>query len=188
MNRWLVVMSLGFAALPLAAQTDAAANPLSAWLRTAYRNNLNNILRSADRMPEEYYDLRPGQQQEVRTFGQQVGHLANYNFLWCSQAKLEKNPKAGTNLEKLATKAEFIQALNDAVAYCEGAYNTLTDASGAETIDITTEGGQTRKQLRMGLLILNYAHNNEIYGSIVSYMRMKSIVPPASEPRPQQKK
>jgi len=186
-KQFVLIVSLGVLAVPLAAQTDAAANPLSAWLRTAYKNNLNSILRSAEKMPEEFYDLRPGPQQEVRTFGQQVGHLANYNFLWCSQAKLEKNPN-GANLEKLATKAEFIKALNDAVAYCEGAYNALTDASGAETIDITTEGGQSRKNLRMGLLILNYAHNNEIYGSMVSYMRMKSIVPPASEPRPQQKK
>ena len=186
MNKFFAMLSLGLA-LPLAAQTDPAANPLSGWLRTAYMNNRNNILRSAEKMPEEFYDLRPGPQQEVRTFGQQVGHLANYNYLWCSQAKVEKNPNAGTNLEKLTTKAEFIKALTDAYAYCEGAYNALTDASGAESIEITTEGGQTRKNLRMGLLILNYAHNNEIYGSMVSYMRMKSIVPPASEPRPQKK-
>ena len=188
MNRLSVIMLLGLAALPLAAQSDPAANPLATWLRGAYMGNLNNILRTAEKMPEEFYDLRPGPQQEVRTFGQQVGHLANYNYLRCSQAKVEKNPNAGQNLEKLGSKAEFIKALTDARAYCEGVYNSLTDASGAETIEITTEGGQTRKQLRMGLLILNYAHNNEIYGSMVSYMRMKSIVPPASEPRPQQKK
>jgi len=37
--------------------------------------------------------------------------------------------------------------------------------------------------LRMGLLVLNYGHNNEHYGNVVSYMRMKDIVPPSSEPR-----
>ena len=162
-------------------------NPMSTWLRNAYMNNRNTIVRTADRMPEEFYDLRPGAQQEVRTFGQQVGHLANYNFLWCSQAKGEKNPNT-TNLEKLGSKAEFTKALNDAFAYCEGVYAALTDTTGAETIDITQESGRQTRNRRMGLLTLNYAHNNEIYGSMVTYLRIKNLVPPASEPRTGQKK
>ena len=55
-------------------------------------------------------------------------------------------------------------------------------------VDITMENGQQRRNLRLGLLTLNYAHNNEIYGSMVTYLRIKSIVPPASEPRTGQKK
>ena len=179
-----------FAALPLLAIAATAqpgapptANPLSTWLRGAYMNNRNTILRTAEKMPEENYGLRPGAQEEVRTFGQQLGHLANYNFLWCSQAKGEANPNAGKNLEKLATKAEFTRALTDAFAYCEGVYNALTDASGTEMIDITQESGRQTRNLRMALLILNYGHNNEIYGSMVTTLRMKNIVPPASEPR-----
>ena len=189
MNKLSVIATLICLVIPAAAQTDQQppANPLSTWLRGAYMGNRNTIMRSAEKMPEEFYGLRPGPQEEVRTFGQQVGHLANYNFLWCSQAKGEKNPNAGNNLEKLTTKAEFIKAVTDAFAYCEGVYSALTDASGTEMIDITTEGGQQRRNLRMGLLIVNYGHNNEIYGSMVSYMRMKSIVPSASEPRPQKK-
>ncbi len=182
------VIALFLMAIPAMAQTgQPPANPLSTWLRGAYMGNRNTIMRTAEKMPEENYGLRPGTQQEVRTFGQQLGHLANYNFLWCSQAKVEKNPNAGTNLEKLTTKAEFIKALNDAIAYCEPVYNSLTDASGAETIDITQESGRQTRNLRMGLLILNYAHNNEIYGSMVTTLRIKNIVPPASEPRPAQK-
>jgi len=169
-----------------AAPATPPANPLSTWLRGAYTGNRNNIVRTAEKMPEEFYDLRPGPQQEVRTFGQQVGHVANFNYLWCSQAKGEKNPNAGTNLEKLNSKAEFLKALNDAFTYCDAVYAGLTDASGTEMIDITQESGRQTRNLRMALLILNYGHNNEIYGSMVSYLRMKSIVPPASEPRPPQ--
>jgi uncharacterized damage-inducible protein DinB len=176
-------------AIPAAAQSDqASANPLSTWLRGAYMRNRDTIVKTAEKMPEENYGLRPGPQQEVRTFGQQVGHIANYNYLWCSQAKGEKNPNAGNNLEKLSTKAEFMKALNDAFSYCQGVYEALTDASGAETIDITQESGRQTRNLRMALLITNLAHNNEIYGSMVVYMRMKSIVPPASEPRPAQQR
>ena len=173
-------------ALPLSAQ-QPAANPLSTALRNFYMGNRNNLLRTAEKMPEENYGLRPGAQTEVRTFGQQVGHLARYNYLWCSQSKGEKNPMAGADLEKLPTKAELIKALTDAFAYCDEVYNSLTDASGSETIDITQESGRQAKSLRMGLLILNYGHNNEIYGSMVIFLRMKNIVPPASEPRPAKK-
>jgi hypothetical protein len=189
MGRLLMVVLAAICAVDAAAQTgqQTAANPLSTWLRDAYTRNLNTLLRTAEKMPEENYGLRPGPQMEVRTFGQQVGHLANYNYLWCSQSKGEKNPNAGNDLTKLSTKAEFIKALTDAFAYCGGAYASLTDVSGAEMIDITQENGRTTRNLRMALLILNYGHNNEIYGSMVSYLRMKSIVPPASEPRPPQK-
>jgi hypothetical protein len=165
------------------APQPSQANPLSTWLRNAYMGNRNNIVRLAEKMPEENYGMRPGAQQEVRTFGQQVSHVAFYNFLWCSQAKGEKNPNPG-NLDKLTSKAEIIKVLNDAFTYCDGAYNALTDASGAEVIDITQENGRQTRNLRMGLLTLNYGHNNEIYGSMVVYLRMKNIVPPASEPRP----
>jgi uncharacterized damage-inducible protein DinB len=189
MNRLFAVVLLGLLlAIPAATQTaqQPTANPLSTWLRGAYMGNRNNIVRSADKMPEEFYGLRPGPQEEVRTFGQQVGHIARFNYLWCSQAKGEKNPAAGIDLENLPTKAELMKALNDAFTYCDSAYAALTDASGMEVIDITQESGRQTKNLRMALLILNYGHNNEIYGNLVTYLRMKSIVPASSEPRTQQ--
>lgn len=169
--------------LILAAAASAQdANPMSTALRNYYTGNKNNIIRTADKMPEEFYGMRPGDQQEVRTFGQQVTHVATYNFLWCSQAKGEKNPSPG-NLDKLTSKAEIMKVLNDAFAYCDTAYAALTDKSGAEIIDITQENGRQTRSLRMGLLTLNYGHNNEIYGSMVVYLRIKNLVPPASEPR-----
>ena len=81
-------------AIPAIAQTgqQPAANPLPTWLHNAWKNNLNTILRSADKMPEEFYGLRPGAQLEVRTFGQQVGHLANYNFSGARRQRLKRTP------------------------------------------------------------------------------------------------
>src|SRR5579862_3226427 len=146
MNKLLLILLVAAPGVPAWAQTaqpakPAAANPMSTWLRGAYMNNRNTIVRTAEKMPEENYGMHPGEQMEVRTFGQQVGHLANYNFLWCSEAKGEKNPNSGKNLEKLATKAELIKAVTDAFAYCDGVYSALTDASGGEIIDITQENG-----------------------------------------------
>jgi uncharacterized damage-inducible protein DinB len=184
----LIVLVLALATVALAQESQPAQdNPMSTWLRDAYMRNRSTIVRTAEKMPEESYGMRPGTQQEVRTFGQQVGHVANFNFLWCSQAKGEKNPNMA-NLEKVEGKAELVKALNDAFAYCDAVYAGLTDAAGAQMIDITQESGRQTRNLRMGLLTLNYAHNNEIYGSMVVYLRIKNLVPPASEPRTPQKK
>lgn len=186
MNKLIVLLPI-LTASAFAQPAPDQSNPVSTWLRDAYTRNRNTITRTAEKMPEENYDMRPGAQTEVRTFGQQVTHVANYNFLWCSEAKGEKNPNPG-NLDKLIAKADILKVLNDAFTYCDPVYNGLTDASGGETITITQESGRQTRMPRVGLLILNYGHNNEIYGSMVAYLRMKNIVPPASEPRPAQKK
>ncbi len=186
MKTWLVGIAVLSIALPVAAQTNPQQPPtVAAFVRTLYMNRKSEIVRSAEKMPEEFYGLRPGAQPEVRTFGQHLAHIANFNFLWCSEAKGEPNPNAAVNLEKtLKTKTEFLKALNDSFAYCDGAYTALTDASGAEIIEITQEGGRQTRLPRMGLLILNLGHDDEVYGSLVTTMRIKNIVPPASEPRP----
>jgi uncharacterized damage-inducible protein DinB len=174
--------------IPAAAQTgqkDSSADPLSSWLRNIYKGNRNNIARAAEKMPEEFYGLRPGPQKEVRTYGQIVGHLANFNYMWCAQAKGEKDPNQGNDFEKLTSKADLVKALNNALSYCDGVYAALTDASGMQMIEVTQENGRQQRVLRMSQLLLNVFHNNEHYGNIVTYLRIKSIVPPSSEPQPQ---
>lgn len=182
-----IALAVAFAALsaPAFAQAPSPAaspNPMSDWLRRAYTGNRNYIARAAEKMPEDLYAMRPGTQTEVRTFGQLIGHLANYNFLWCSQAKGEPNPNT-LDLEKAATKAALVKGVNDALAYCDGVYAALTDRAGQETVTITQENGRSTQSLRMSLLVLNYGHNNEHYGNVVTYMRIRNIVPPSSEPR-----
>jgi uncharacterized damage-inducible protein DinB len=189
MRKWIVLTAGVLAAVPAMAQQapqgQQAPPTVAAFVRQLYMGAQRNIVNSANKMPEENFGLRPGPQMEVRTFGQHLAHVATYQFLWCSQAKGEKNPNAGHNLEKeLTTKAEFIKALTDSFAYCDSAYNALTDASGAEIVQITQENGQVQQRPRMGLLMLNVAHDNELYGNMVTTMRMKSIVPSSSEPRP----
>ena len=192
MKTFLSVVLLGSlltvsAAAQQAPQAPAAPPTVSGFVRNLYMGVKNNIVRSADKMPEENYGLRPGTQMEVRTFGQHLLHVANFNYLWCAQAQGVKNPNAGNNLEKTmatASKADIVKVLGDSFAFCDPAYMNLTDASGAEVLDITQENGRQQKQTRLGLLILNVAHNNELYGNIVTTMRIKNIVPPSSEPRP----
>jgi uncharacterized damage-inducible protein DinB len=172
-------------AFPLAAQPGQQAPPkdLSAWLRNSYATNHRFLARTAEKMPEDMYGMRPGAQPEVRTFGQLIGHLANFNFRWCSDAKGEKNPMEETDFEKLTTKAGLVKALDGALTYCDGAYAMLTDANSLDMVQGTRDDGTKVPVLRISRLILNVVHNNEHYGNLVTYMRIKSIVPPSSEPR-----
>jgi uncharacterized damage-inducible protein DinB len=167
-----------------AAQGQQPAPPsFTGFLKNMYMGNRSEITRSAAKFPEEFYGLRPGPQTEVRTFGQLVGHLANFNYLWCSQAKGEKNPAADKDFEKLTSKVDLTKALDDAFNYCDPLYTSLTDASGQEVVEITQENGNKRRINRMSLLVLNFGHNQHHYGNMVTYMRIKSIIPASSEPR-----
>lgn len=185
----LVLCSALLMLLPLTANAQAPAaatapqDPMSTWLRGAYRSNRNYLARTAEKVPEDLYATRPGGQMEVRTLGQVLGHVANFNFLWCSQAKGEANPAQGRDFEKETSKAVIAKAVNDAMAYCDTAYAALTDANSSEMLTITQENGRQTRSLRISLLTLNYGHNNEHYGNLVTLMRMKNIVPPSSEPR-----
>jgi len=62
-------------------------------------------------------------------------------------------------------------------------YAALTDASSMQMVQMTTDDGGKVPALRVSRLIFNITHNNEHYGNLVTYMRMKNIVPPSSEPQ-----
>ncbi len=134
------------------------------------------IERAAEKMPEEEYAFKPD--PAVRSFGQILGHVADANYAFCSGVIGGSSPSTGIEKTK-TTKAELRVALRDAFAYCNRAYDALTDASANETVKAF---GQERNKL--GVLWFNASHNLEHYGNLVVYMRMKGIVPPSSEPKP----
>ena len=112
-----------------------------------------------------------------RRAGHPVGHIANANFMICGAATGEKGP--GVDFEKTATtKAALQKALAESFAFCDQAYAAMTDARGAETV--TFFGGE---RARLSVLAFNTAHNYEHYGNIVTYMRLKGMVPPSSAGR-----
>jgi uncharacterized damage-inducible protein DinB len=153
-----------------------AENPLTSWNKIAYARLKNILARSAEKMPEENYGFKPV--DTVRSYGQIVGHLADAQYEFCSMALGEKSP--GLDIEHTKTsKADLIAALNTAFAYCDKAYGGMTDASATETIKLFGNDAP-----RMSALIVNNMHNMEHYGNLVTYMRMKGIVPPSSEHAP----
>ncbi len=153
----------------------SAQNPMVEGQKFLHDMAKNNILRSAEKMPEENYSFKPT--PEVRSFGQLLGHIADAQYLFCSAVLGKPNPAPGIEKSK-TSKADLIAALKDAFAYCDSAYTGLTDAQLAEKVKFFG-----REQTKSTVLSFNTAHNNEHYGNIVTYLRMKGIVPPSSERR-----
>ena len=181
-NRLLVTVALFTLVAPAAAlaqdqQAKPAPPPITAstGLKNLYTNVKGWILRAAEAMPEENYSFKPT--PEVRSFGELLGHIANTQYNFCAAPRKVDNPNK-SNFEKTATtKAALTAALQEAFAFCDPAYE-MADAGITEMV----KSGQ--RQVAAGYsLTFNVAHNFEHYGNIVTYMRLKGMVPPSSEPR-----
>jgi uncharacterized damage-inducible protein DinB len=175
-------MSLPFALLaqqapPAASAPTPPANPITRSEKGLYGFMSSAVVRAAEKMPEENYSFKPT--PEVRSFGQLVGHEADANYSFCSLAAGESNPSK--NIEKTKTsKADLVAALKDAVAYCNKAFDGMTDATGSQTVKLFG----TMNLAKLTVLSLNTAHTDEHYGNMVTYLRLKGIVPPTSEAAP----
>jgi hypothetical protein len=172
-NLWMI--SILFAG---AMGLHAQSSPLTAELKRFYEGSRNNIMRSAEKVPESGYSFKPT--QGVRTFGENIAHAAEYEVMICSAAKGESqpNPAAGKT-----SKADLIAALKTAAEYCDSVYASFTDAQFTDPVKLFG-----RDFTKLGALYFNVIHNNEDYGTIVPYMRIQGIVPPSSEPRGAAKK
>jgi uncharacterized damage-inducible protein DinB len=162
-------------ATPVVAQVQQAADPSRvavAAARSSWITVHNHIVRSAEQMSEANFAFKPV--ATVRSFAQIVAHVADDEMGWCAQILGE--PLKQTQFEKtLTAKADVLKAIRDAGAYCEKAYG-ITDAQAA---GVTTIWGGQQPKIR-GLMD-NAAHDWEHYGNIVTYMRIKGMVPPSSQ-------
>jgi uncharacterized damage-inducible protein DinB len=158
--------------------TVTPENPISTWNKYAYARVKGILLKSAEKMPEENYSFKPV--DSVRTYAQILGHLADAQYMFCSIALGAKNPQLDIEHTK-TSKADLIAALNAAFTYCDKAYDGMTDASAAQIIKLFGNDAP-----RLGALTVNNMHDLEHYGNLVTYMRMKNIVPPSSEQPPAQ--
>jgi len=158
---------------PTVAGAPAQPNPLSAHQKRGYAIARAVLLRSAELMPAENYGFKPT--DGVRSFGQILGHVADSQYDFCSIVLGEKNPSP--NIEETKTsKAELIAALEEAFAYGERAYARMTDSSAVQMVKY-----MGRDQPKLGVLINNNIHTSEHQGNLVTYLRMKGIVPPTSD-------
>jgi uncharacterized damage-inducible protein DinB len=152
--------------------------PFASYLQSQYATIKRVTIATAEKMPVEHYAFRPV--PEVRTFAQILGHVVETNYFFCNAVKGGANPAAGRKLEAIADKAEMVQVVKEGFAYCDGEFAKLTDQNLTEMLTMG-QPANTWQAARANQLTFVLTHSNEHYGNLVTYMRMKGIVPPSSE-------
>lgn len=147
------------------------------------------IVEAADAMPEDKFDFSPeklnisgSDYKGVRTFGQQLKHVAASNYLIWSPITGEKAPgtvNEGKGPDNMTAKADIIKFVKDSFAFGHKAVATLTASNLVEPL--TSSSG--RPTTRLFLATFAPAHAFDHYGQMVEYLRMNGIVPPASRGR-----
>jgi len=144
------------------------------------------VVEAAEAMPEEKFDFSPeklnvpgSDYKGVRTFGQQLKHIAASNYLIWSPITGEKPPDTvndGKGPDNMKAKADIIKYVKDSFAFGHKSVATLNSSNLVEPIT----SGSGRKTTRLFLATFAPAHCFDHYGQMVEYLRMNGIVPPAS--------
>lgn len=182
-------MRFGFAAaaLLLAASTGLAAHAQQAekgtidtliqGVKADYDSQKNFIIAAAEKMPEENYSFKPT--PEIRSYGELFTHVAQVQNSICGtiagkpQTRPSGPPPAGPT-----GKAAIIAELKASFDACDAANATV---SASNALDVVGQGFMHGSKLE--LIAKNVAHDNEMYGTMCVYMRLKGIVPPSTAAR-----
>jgi uncharacterized damage-inducible protein DinB len=187
-TKFLLVLAVT-AFLSTLATAQMAAPPPAKTLGEALQFNLNiakmEFTSAAEAMPEDKYSFAPkdGEFKDVRTFAQQVKHVAAVNYMFGSAILGEKSPVelGGENgPDSIKTKAEITKFLNDSFAYLDKALASVTDKNALDQIQSVFP----MKVARLSLASFSTTHPFDHYGQMVVYLRMNGIIPPASRPQP----
>ncbi len=173
MKRLVLLFAIPLISIPVCAQAPPNPNPLSAGEKGLYNYLKPDLIKAAEKMPEENYGFKPT--PEVRSFGQIVGHVADAQYMFCSIVLGDGTKPPGIEKSK-TSKTDLVKVLNDSFAYCDKAYDSMTDAHATEMVKFFG-----RDMAKLTMLSINNAHDDEHYGNLVTYMRIKGLVPPSSE-------
>jgi DinB family protein len=178
----------------------AQTHPADSELRTVASVLLRNFgfeeyqFRSAaEVMPADKYGYRPAEgnyggvypgygPKELRTFGEQVKHVACSNFAFAAELD-GKRPPPGCDTggpSSAKTRDELVIYLRDSFKALEKSLGAITKENMFQAI----EGPYAGPNTRLGLATVCIWHVADHYGQLVLYMRLNGIVPPASRPKP----
>jgi len=149
----------------------AQTNPVIAEQKAAYTRLKTNLVKAAEKMPEEAYSFKPT--PEMQSFGERIAHIAGQTG-GCSGLTGERKPNPA---QGKTSKADLVAALKASFDACDAAWDSLNDKTAMEMV--AGRGGQ--QVSKISVLINNNMHIQEMYGYISPYMRLKGVVPPTSE-------
>jgi uncharacterized damage-inducible protein DinB len=153
-------------------------------LKTSVTHLQRTLLPLAMAMPEDKYGFAPtnGEFKGVRTFGQQLKHVATTNYSYASSILGEKPPvEVGEEEDgpaSVKTKAEILKYVNDSFSYVQKALATINAKNVVSPIKSPFGQGEATR-LAMATLIIGHCYDH--YGQMVEYLRTNGIVPPASQ-------
>jgi uncharacterized damage-inducible protein DinB len=160
-------------AAPAAPAQQAQVTTISAGVKRGWDNIKRNVSEAAEKMPEANYSFKPT--PDVRSFGELVGHVAESQHATCARIKGEQIPFERGSIEKKTAKADLVKAMQDSIAACDGVYTSTDEA----LVKMTKVG--MNETAPVTVLWGNISHTNEHYGNMVTYMRLKGLVPPSTE-------
>jgi len=149
---------------------SAQTNPVIGEQRKAYESLKQNLIKAAEKMPEDAYSFKPT--PEMQSFGERISHIAN-QIGTCSMMTGERKPNPA---QGKTAKADIVAALKASFDACDAAWASLDDKTAFEMM--AGRGGQVSK---LSTLIRNSMHDQEMYGYLSPYMRLKGVVPPTSD-------
>jgi uncharacterized damage-inducible protein DinB len=148
-------------------------NPFVTDLKGFYAIRKADLVRAADRMPAEDYGFKPT--PEMRSFGELVAHIADAQMGFCSVVKGEPRK---LNAAAKTSKADLVAALKASFDECDSAFDTTTDTAATQVI----KTGNSERS-KFGSLIYATIHDNEEYGYLAVYLRLKGLIPPSTNAR-----
>ena len=145
----------------------------------------HEVVPAAEAMPEDKFNFAPtqGEFNGVRTFAQQVKHIAAVNYMIAGSILSEKPPvKLGgeNGPDNITSKADVVKFLKDSFAYLHKAANSIDESNVLGEVQAPFG---PNKMTRLGLSVIAISHPFDHYGQMVEYLRMNNIVPPASRPK-----
>ena len=154
---------------------------LSDGIKQGYTGVKTNLMAAANAMPDDGYTFIPSNGE--RNFGGWVGHVAQAQLGTCTRIAGGTPDSAtmamlqGVNSGTAASKADLVAALQKSFDACDAVYNALDDSNAADAVPGRGVAS------RISALAGNVAHDNECYGSMAVYLRLKGIVPPSTAAR-----
>lgn len=183
--RPVILLLLALLATPSVSAAQTSDSGVGAALTVSMAVSVNNmhmtirrnLIEAAEAMPAADFAFKPTPQ--VRSFAELLGHVALANYFFCSMAQSEPMPTTVNFERTVADKPGAVKALGDALNYCDGVFKQTTDANANQSVKLSGPGG-SGQSTRALVLMFNTTHNNEHYGNVILYLRLKGIVPPST--------
>jgi len=180
----VVICTLVLAAGAFAQAKKEIPRTVTQVLSNTVKNLEHDLVPAAEAMPEDKFGFSPsnGEFKGVRTFAEQIKHIAAVNYELAAAILSEKPPvdigdESGP--ASVTSKADILKYLNDSFVYVHKAIDTINEKNLTGTVK--SPFGEY-KVTRLGLATTVAWHGFDHYGQIVEYLRMSGIVPPASRP------